>query len=209
MNHNDHMTGEEWYHNKRYMTPSTQRVLYDTARSPLELYPGHAAYSGIQWHERKPEDVASQDAEPAGITSILTPGATKESDIVDDLLANKVEAMRQNIEHIAYQLEERERLGKQNQYTIDLTMMKTKEDLFECELWPTGSNQTIEKRRSQLERELQELDREKRFEEISCWKDQQMLLRDMREAATEYDSAIRRKGLLNDSRLTGGGPGPG
>ena len=33
-----------------------------------------------------------------------------------------------------------------------------------------------------------------------------MLLRDMREATTEYDTAIRRKGLLNDSRLTGSPP---
>ena len=209
MNHNDHMTGDEWYHVRKYIGSDKYGTGYGRIRSPLELYPGHAAYSGIQWHEHKPHKEESQDAEPTGITSILTPSATKESDIVDDLLANKVEAMRQNIEHIAYQLEERDRLGKQNQYTIDLTMMKTKEDLFECELWPTGSNQTIEKRRSQLERELQELDREKRFEEISCWKDQQMLLRDMREATTEYDSAIRRKGLLNDSRLTGGAPGPG
>ena len=101
MNHNDHMTGEEWYHTRKYTGFGKFGADYERIRSPLELYPGHAAYSGIQWYEHKPHEKESQDAEPEGIASILTPNATKETDIVDDLLANKVEAMRQNIEHIA------------------------------------------------------------------------------------------------------------
>ena len=67
MNHNDRMTGEEWYHAQTYIGPGRFGTGYGRIRSPMELYPGHASYSEIQWYERRPQDAASQGTESAGI----------------------------------------------------------------------------------------------------------------------------------------------
>ena len=193
------MTGEEWYHARKYAGYGPAGTSYGAFRTAMELYPGHAAYSGIGWIPPEPEQKTELAEEGPGVFSGLSPLAGKERDLVDDLLANKVEAMQQNIERIEYQIERREKLRKENQYGLDLAMMKCQTDLFECDLWPPGGNTMIEKRRSQLERELQDLDKEKRFEEVAGWRDRQMLLKELREAITDYEAAVRRKGLLDDT----------
>ena len=202
------MSGEEWYHVSKQTGYDQLSASYIHAKSPLELYSGHAAYAGTHWCLAEPWDPAKPDREQeAAFPSAIAAPTKQETDLVDDLLANKVEGMRQNIEHIKNQLEAREKLHQQNRYNIDLNMMQTKTELFECELWAPGSNSLIEKRRSQLERGLQDMEKEKRGEDITAWRDRQMLLREMREATTEHESAIRRKGLLGEPAPYMGGTG--
>ena len=196
------MTQEEWYRVRQYVgydRTSASRH-YDWARPPTEFYPGHLAYSGLTLN---PLDTRNEPKEPDTPSWSAVAPEAKERDFVDDLLASKVEGMRQNIDRIQYQIERREKLREQNLYGIDLDMCKLKTELFECELWPKGANKTIEQRRSQLERQLDDMERDKRAEDVMGWRDRQMLLREMREAGLEYESATRRKGLLEQDASTG------
>ena len=203
MNTPYHLTDAEWYHARKYVAPPMSAYTQSGTQTSLDLYPGHAAYSGIQWHLDPLDPKETPTSPETGLFSGSPRQNAGDSDLVDDLLANKVEAMRQNIEHIQYQLDKRGQLRTQNLNGIDLNMMQCQTELFQCDLWPPVSNNLIEKRRSQLERELQGLEQEKRAEETMSWRDHQMLLRELREATTDYEGAIRRKGLLADPNTTG------
>jgi hypothetical protein len=49
------MSGEEWYHARKYLGHDPVSASYDLPQSALELYPGHAAYSGFQWLAPQPD----------------------------------------------------------------------------------------------------------------------------------------------------------
>ena len=57
-----------------------------------------------------------------------------------------------------------------------------------------------EKIRVQIEREMTSLEREKRFEEVACWRDTTRLRGDLREALRELGQEERKSALLSGGR---------
>ena len=196
---------EKWYGNAKYAEYLRSRSSY-TSPSALSLYPGHASYSGMQPDILGPanEDTAAQNKLPeektdGNLTADLTGSPSEGSDAVDNLLASRLEGLQQNIQRIRYQLDRREELKRQNIYEIDREMMKRKTELFECEKWMPGTNKIIERRRGDLEKQLQQMQKEKRLEEVASWRDHQRLLKDLREIMDDYRDVFRRRDLVSGS----------
>ena len=194
MNGRHHKTWEaEQYYMRNYTDhlPSTK-----PADTTLNLYPGHATYSGLTWQPATPDIQEETAGCGAWLTSDLRPESDKAPDLAHDLLADKAHTLAGRIGHVAHQLAERTKLRDQNLYDIDLAMMKRKTELYRCELWPPGANKIIERRRSQLEKDLQQMEKEKRLEQVASWRDRQMLLKELRNTLDDYRAASRRKDLL-------------
>lgn len=196
---------EWWYGNRKYVDYLRLTPKYSIP-SATSLYPGHAAYSGIELPSVRPigqtpgkYETLPEEKNSGWLTSDITGSGSRGSDTIDDLLASKLEGLHQNIQHIRYQLDNREKLKKQNIYDIDKEMMKSKTELFECENWMPGSNSLIERRRTDLEKQLQQMQKEKRLEQVASWRDQQRLLKDLRDIVDDYRNAFRRKSLVSGS----------
>jgi hypothetical protein len=196
---------EWWYGDRKYVDYLRLTPNYSVPPA-TSLYPGHAAYSGIELPSVQPisptqdkYETLPEENSSGWLTSDITGSGSRGSDTIDDLLASKLEGLHQNIQHIQYQLDNREKLKKQNIYDIDKEMMKSKTELFECENWMPGSNSLIERRRTDLKKQLQQMQKEKRLEQVASWRDQQRLLKDLRDIVDDYRNAFRRKSLVSGS----------
>ena len=91
---------------------------------------------------------------------------------------------------------EREQLKYDNLRKIDYDSAKQKTRLFEIDSWRTGANPQIDKTRAQIDRELLSFEREKRFEDVACWRDITRLRGELREAVREFSQEKRKESLL-------------
>lgn len=171
-------------------------VIYRQNPGGLDLYPGHAAYSGWLWHQPAQKIEYAPERPPelplSGAQATAEPG----SDIVDTLLADRLAGLDANIERIRNELDARDRVHQSSLYGIDVNMMECRTELFGCDQWIPATNSLIERRRSQLEGKLLDLEREKRAEDMMNWRDRQTLLGELREVLTERRNAARRIDLL-------------
>lgn len=198
MNGRHHKTaGQEWYHRRKY-APSLGYSAPYSGSAGQNLYPGHAAYTGLTLQADGAEGINPSE-ENDWITTDLQNTGNRSGDLADRFLQDKTEGLQQRIDRIQDQLETRRQLREQNIYRIDLRMMKSKSKLFECYHWAPGSNQMIERRKSDLQKQLQQMEKEKRLEQVASWRDRQMLLKELRELTDDYRAAQRRKSLLNDT----------
>ena len=91
---------------------------------------------------------------------------------------------------------EREEIKSNNIRTIDYDSCRTKARLFEIGSWQTGADPQLDKTRGNIERELLGFEREKRFEEVACWRDMTRLKSELREVLREFDGEKRKEALL-------------
>lgn len=122
------------------------------------------------------------------------------NDPLDQFMGGKKEFLAKSIEDILGLMYEREQLKYENFSKIDDESCKFGTQLLELEKWYTGKNSNIDKWKSNLQRDLAALEREKRFEEVACWRDTTRLKSELREVMKEFSQEKRRESLL-----TGGG----
>jgi len=66
---------------------------------------------------------------------------------------------------------EREHLKYENSHKIDYDACRVETKLLQLYEWPVGSNSNIDSTRTNLLREINGFEREKRMEEVACWRD--------------------------------------
>ena len=103
-----------------------------------------------------------------------------------------------SVDDILGLISERERLKYENMHKIDYESCQIKTRLFELDHWRRGFDPRLERTRVQIERELSALEREKRFEEVACWRDVTRLRSELREAVREYGLEKRKQALLTE-----------
>ena len=123
-------------------------------------------------------------------------GATK-TDPLDQFISGKKEFLAKSVEDILGLVYEREQLKYENFSKIDDESCKFGTQLLGLDQWYTGKNSNIDKWKSNLQRDLAALEKEKRFEEVACWRDTTRLRSELREAMKEFDQEKRRETLLN------------
>lgn len=117
-------------------------------------------------------------------------------DPLEHFFLGKKVTLSRSVEDIVGLIDERVALKYTNIRTIDYESCETKTKIFELDRWYLGMNSSIDKMRSAFERELLGFEREKRMEEVACWRDVARLKSELREATKELDQENRRGELL-------------
>ena len=141
-------------------------------------------------------DEGHEDATSAldAITDHLTTNTS--SDPLGAFLTGKKRFLAKSVEDLLGLLYEREQIKYDSLRKIDYDSAQIKARLFEIDSWRTGINPQIDKTRANIERELLAFEREKRFEEVACWRDTTRLKSELREVLREFDSEKRREAVL-------------
>ena len=113
-----------------------------------------------------PENIKAIIPEPVPATEAETRGMGLET-----ILGGKLKVFSTLIANIDAEAMERQRLSRSVSADIQQHYSYLKTRLYETGLWPMGASRQIEQRRSFQERQLDELNRENRVEEVECWKD--------------------------------------
>jgi len=119
------------------------------------------------------------------------------SDPLDCFFSGKRDFIARSVEDILGMIYERESLKYENIEKIDYDFCKVHSRLFPLEYWETGMHSEIDKTRTNIEKELVNLEREKRMEEVASWRDIARLRTDLREVMREFTQQKSREALLS------------
>lgn len=134
-----------------------------------------------------------------GVLEAITDNLTRDSSgVLDQFLTGKKRFAAKSVEEIVGLIYARDSIRYAQGRSIDYESTQLKERLFETGEWQTGLNPQLDKTRGALHRELGGLEREKRMEEVACWRDISRLKGDLREALREFDLEKRKENLLKD-----------
>lgn len=118
------------------------------------------------------------------------------ADPLQGFLKDRTDLARGSKDLITSLLSQRDELHAYNRYRIDLDQTACQNALLAIEDWPPGS--VVDRRRSGLESQLLALEREKRAEDVACWRDKASLTRDLTEAVRDYRLATQKQALLGE-----------
>jgi len=118
-------------------------------------------------------------------------------DPLAQFLSGKREFLNKSLEEIAALIREREQIRDINIYQIDKDICKTRTQIFNLPWRRYEINFDIGKIHQTLQKQVVALNREKRLEEIACWRDVTRLKSDLRESLKEQAQEKRKQSLLS------------
>ena len=131
------------------------------------------------------------------LTALTDGFQTRHTDgLLNSFLTGRKAHTGKSVEDILGLIHERESLKYDNLHKIDYDSAQTKTRLFEIDSWRTGINPQIDKTRAQIDRELLAFEREKRFEQVACWRDTTRLKSELRDALQEFGQEKRKEAFL-------------
>ncbi len=130
---------------------------------------------------------------------VEAPGAET---FVSGLISDKSRFAQLAVKNLQGLIDERIRLRELNTERIDYDMCKAKSQIYQLELW--GYRGGFDRQRQTLGLTLFGLERERRGEEVSCWRDVSRLKLEMAGAMAEHASAARRETLFREPEERGG-----
>ncbi|NVM02105.1 MAG: hypothetical protein HWN67_07200, partial [Candidatus Helarchaeota archaeon] len=101
-----------------------------------------------------------------------------DSTTLDSFFKDKLELNELHVSSLVSQIYKRNDIKKENLYRIDKDMMKCQTKIFEIEHIPKWYNRNITTTRNTLEKEILDLEKEKRAEYVSWWRDLVLIKRD-------------------------------
>lgn len=124
-----------------------------------------------------------------------------QTDPLGEFFTGKRQFLAKSVEDILGSIYERETLRDGNLRHIDYESAQQKSRLFQIDDWRAGLNPNLDKTRSNIERELIGFEREKRFEQVACWRDIVRLKGDLREALHEFQKEKSKDALLGSYKV--------
>ena len=118
-------------------------------------------------------------------------------DSLDEFFSAKKRFVAKSVEEILGLVYERRQLKYDLFRGIDYESCRLGEKLLEMPAIRTGINVQLDRARGMLQKEIGGLDREKRMEEVACWRDLVRLQGELREALGEFEREKRRGSLLD------------
>jgi hypothetical protein len=113
---------------------------------------------------------------------------------VTGLIADKSRFAKAAVQGLVSQIYERQEIKEHNLTKIDHDGCMVGTLLNELFIW--GDARLSDKRRQTLDMVMFGLERERRAEEVACWRDISLLRKDLVEAMAEYAAAARREQLF-------------
>lgn len=162
----------------------------------FEVDPEAACYSGdYRGSDLKQSNLLSAQETDLTVKSCKNDNEALESE--EFFFSDKIELIKQAITETIFEMKTRQGLNSVFIQLIDSKIDNFLHELRELKHWTLGNNPSIEARRIHLEKELLQLEKEKRINNLSCWKDLLWLKKDLREAVSEYKSLMRMKNVLS------------
>lgn len=175
-------------------------ITMEPPSSPYSLpYASVHSYYTLSSYSQPSQSAAvyEQENHDVGVLDALTEGLSANSgDALDRFLGGKRQFAAKSVEEILSIIYDRERIRYDQSRRIDYESTKVNERLMEIGPWRTGLNPQIDKTRGQLQREILTLERERRMEEVACWRDITRLKGDLREALRVFDQEKRKEHLI-------------
>lgn len=136
------------------------------------------------------------NSNPSALISVGSFGAPDFS--IDDILENKNNLNKVSINHIIEELALRTKIRNYNLSKIDDEILKIESQLLNFYSFPPFSNPVIEKRKDMLQKEILALEKEKRMELSSGWRDGVLLKRDLTYSLKDYMSMKQKMDLIKN-----------
>lgn len=118
------------------------------------------------------------------------------SDSLERLLLEKVEALSSILRQVSSEAGGRAQLSTRIIGDIEQQYCYLKTKLFDLYSWELGRVRNVEQRRSGLEKQLDELNKQKRQEQVECWRDIAELKREFRTWLKQYCDLMQRVTLV-------------
>ena len=124
---------------------------------------------------------------------------------IDRILFDKDQVLQQRMDSIIYQIQARRDLYEENMRRIDYQDCGISGKIDFLDEWMPFRqlNQVVERRKESLERELHQLDTERRAERVRAWEDVQRLYKDLLDTISDYRAALRTQGLIEGEESGG------
>jgi len=108
------------------------------------------------------------------------------TDLIHKVLFHRVGFLKQSIDEIHAQILQRQQLKDALNLGIDEQMCRTQTEIFQLDFWqPSGRGE----RRIVLEKQIADLEKEKRHHELTHWQDTGTLKQELRQSQKELNSA--------------------
>jgi hypothetical protein len=122
----------------------------------------------------------------------------------DGIFEDKLKILKEEIEDINRNLDERAKLEAESAGTIDSEIREVERHLHEIYTWKKGDKSTIEFIRMEFLKQLGALNREKRMGRLNFWKDWVFEKRDRRCLVFDYKSLVWMNDLASEKPKGGG-----
>jgi hypothetical protein len=163
-----------------------------------------------QWKEIFDSPEFGQELGEADFRDVPKSRPDERTPIVSGLLSatfeNKLRIIREAIQEIEREIEERIGLGKAFRNRIDSEVSKCKAMLKLIEDFAIGYNPSIEMRRLNIERQIFTLTRELRSEDLRAWEDITSLMKERRTLDMEYKALLNTRKVLSTGKGNGATP---
>lgn len=125
----------------------------------------------------------------------------RKKDLIDDVLGDRIEVLIKIMSDISGDINNRNELSCRLIKTIESGICDLKSKLYEIEIWQIGSNRVIDTRRNEIEKKIQQLEKEERDRETERWRDIAPLKKEFREEFKKYRDVLRRYSIISDERI--------
>lgn len=115
---------------------------------------------------------------------------------VSDFFMDKINSMREKINHLNNEISTRFHMRGKFQKEIDYQIRECAFSLEQFKFWGLGYNRGVDMKRNLLERQLANLRKEKRGVELRTWEDIINLRKELRKVLDEYKDALRRYRMI-------------
>lgn len=122
-----------------------------------------------------------------------------QGNIIEEIQRDKKEFLEETIKGIKEQIEQRKNLNENNTWNIDKEMCKFETKLCELLDFYKFNNKNVEKAKLEFELKLADLDKEKRDEQVLCFRDVSVLKKDLRFFVQELRKIIQKEKILSNS----------
>ncbi|MBK8945340.1 MAG: DUF87 domain-containing protein [Ignavibacteriae bacterium] len=123
------------------------------------------------------------------------------TDIADMITNDKLNFLGTTVNHLKSQIEQRSKIRDDQVKDLDKMIRECDVGVMNLESWPMFTNQLVEKKRADFKTSIQKLELEKQKEMLNCWKDQNMLYKELLETLGEYKNVQRRSKMLSGGFL--------
>ncbi|MFX0097871.1 MAG: hypothetical protein ACFE7E_08950, partial [Candidatus Hodarchaeota archaeon] len=120
-----------------------------------------------------------------------------EDNLAEEIIKEKQKFQKTSLVQIINLIAEREKAKQRNMRSLDSEIMDVQSQLYvyRCHVYPISPDN---KRKSNLERALSELENRRRQEDIACWKDTLKLWQRLLEIIAEYRATLRKVALITE-----------
>lgn len=121
--------------------------------------------------------------------------SSSEDNLAEEVIKEKIRFQKTSLVQIINLINEREKAKQKNITSLTSEIMGLQSQLYfyKCHMYPITPDN---KRKSNLERAVSELENRRRQEEIDCWKDTLKLWQELLEIAAEYRATVRKARVL-------------